>query len=196
MAPSKPLKKKRRDYCFELKDELIRVTGVDLTQIPGIDAPSALKIISEIGLDMSKWKTEKHFCSWLGLSPNNKVSGGKRLSSRTKRTANPVALTLRICANALYNSQSALGAFLRRKKASLGAPKAVTACAHKQARQIYRLLKFGESYVEQGVDAYEQRYRERQIKNLKRRARELNIELVDNSNTDKVEQKLLGKTGS
>jgi hypothetical protein len=175
---------------------LIRVTGVDLTQIPGIDAPSALKIISEIGLDMSKWKTEKHFCSWLGLSPNNKVSGGKRLSSRTKRTANSAALTLRICANALYNSQTALGAFLRRKKSSLGGPKAVTACAHKLARQIYRLLRFGESYVEEGADAYENRYRERRIKNLKRRARELDLELVEKKNIESTQHNSLEETGS
>lgn len=128
---------------------------------------------------MSKWKTEKHFCSWLGLSPNNKISGGKRLSSRTKRTSNNAALTLRVCANTLYNSQTALGSFLRRKKASLGSPKAITACAHKMARQIYRLLKFGEAYVEQGANAYEERYKERLIRNLKRRARELNLELVE-----------------
>lgn len=196
-SADKSLKKKRRAYCFDLQSELIRITSVDLTQVPGIDSSSALKILSEIGTDMSKWKSEKHFCSWLGLSPNNKVSGGKRLSSRTKRTSNSAALTLRICANSLYNSKTALGAFLRRKKAVLGSPKAITACAHKMARQIYRLLKFGESYVEYGAEAYEERYRERVIKNLKKRARELSLKVVSaEEESEKNSSNFLEETGS
>ena len=175
---------------------MYRISGVDLTQIPGIDSGSAVKILSEIGLDMSKWKSEKYFCSWLGLSPNNKVSGGKRLSSRTKRTSNRVALTLRICANSLYNSQTALGAFLRRKKGSLGAPKAITACAHKMARQIYRMLKFGEVYIEQGANSYEKHYRERIIKNLRRRARALNLDVIPRSENEANLCELQTKTGS
>jgi len=192
----KNLKKKHRAYCFDLQNELVRITGVNLTQIPGIDSSSALKILSEIGTDMSNWKSEKHFCSWLGLSPNNKVSGGKRLSSRTKPTSNSAALTLRICANSLYKSKTALGAFLRRKKASLGSPKAITACAHKMARQIYRLLKYGESYVEHGAAAYESRYQERVIKNLERRARELNLKLIPAGKSEKIPPNLQEKTGS
>lgn len=158
--------------------ELVRVTGVDLTQIPGVDSSTALKIVSEIGLDMGQWKNEKSFCSWLGLSPNNKVSGGKRLSSRTRPTGNRVRIALRICANTLYRSQTALGAFLRRKKASLGSPKAITACAHKMAKQIYCLLKHGRSYIEQGADVYEKSYKDRLIKNLKRKARDLGLQVI------------------
>jgi transposase len=96
---------------FNLKAHLIRITGVDLTAIPGIEATSALKIISEIGLDLSRWKDSKQHASWLGLCPGNKVSGGKRLGGKSKRTANYAASTLRMVASTLHRSESALGAF-------------------------------------------------------------------------------------
>ena len=128
---------------FNLKDELQRVTGVDLTKIDGIDATTALKIISEIGIDTSRWKSEKQFASWLGLSPGSKVTGGKRLSGKTKPVVNRAAAALRMAASSLYRSQCALGAYYRRMKARLGAPKAITATAHKLARLIYSMLKHG-----------------------------------------------------
>ena len=114
-----------------------RMTGVDLTAIEGIDEPTALTIISEIGLDMGRWPTVKHFTSWLGLCPHHRVSGGKVLSRGTKPCANRVATALRLAASCLQRSQSALGAFFRRMKARLGTPKAITATAHKLARLIY-----------------------------------------------------------
>ena len=110
------------------------MTGVDLTRIDGVDAYTALKVISEIGTDMTKWPSTKHFASWLGLSPDNRITGGKVKSSKTKPSASRAAAALRLAANALHRSDSALGAFLRRKKAHLGAPKALTATAHKLAR--------------------------------------------------------------
>src|ERR1700687_3896893 len=128
--------------------ELIRTTGVDLTLIPSIGASTALTIISEIGMDMSRWRSSKHFASWLGLCPGNKVSGGKRLSGRTKPCANRVAIALRMAANTLYNSECAFGAFLRRMKSRLGSPKAITALAHKLAKLIYLMLKYGREYVD------------------------------------------------
>src|SRR5262249_54983810 len=123
----------KNQLSFDAKSHLIRITGVDLTAIPGIEASSALKIVSEIGLDLSSFKNEKQFASWLGLCPGNQVSGGKILSGRSKRTRNQAAFMLRMVASTLYQSQSALGAFLRRLKAQLGAPKATTAAAHKLA---------------------------------------------------------------
>lgn len=163
---------------FNLKSHLIRIAGVDLTAIPGIEATSALKIISEIGLDLSRWKSSKQFASWLGLCPGNKVSGGKRLGGKSKRTANHAASTLRMAASTLHRSNSALGAFFRRLKSRLGAPKATTATAHKMGVIIYEMMKRGTEYTETGQDYYEKQYRERMIKNLGLRAKTLGFVLV------------------
>jgi len=179
--PTRPKKRKpsRNEPKFDLRTHLYRVSGVDLTRIDGITAYTALTIISEIGLDMSPWKTEKHFASWLGLCPGNKISGGKRISGKSKPTANRAAVALRLAAQSLYNSHSALGAFLRRQKARLGAPKVITATAHKVARLVYTLLKHGTEYVDAGQDYYEEQYRQRVIYNLKRRAKQMGFCLVE-----------------
>ena len=171
------------EVSFDARAYLHRITGVDLTQIDGIEANTALTVVSEIGVDMNRWPTEKHFGSWLGLAPGNKISGGKRLSSRTKPSANRAAAALRLAAQALTHSQSALGAYFRRLKARLGAPKTITAAAYKLARIVYRMLKFGAGYVDQGEAAYEERYRERLFRNLKRRAAELGFQLTPISST-------------
>ncbi len=154
------------------------MTGVDLTSIDGIDSVAALKVISEIGTDMSRWATAKHFASWLALCPGSKISGGKRISTRSRASANRAAATLRLCAYALSNSKSALGAFLRRLKSRLGPPKAITATAHKLARMVYAMLKNGTDYVDQGQDFYEKQYQKRVTKNLARRAKQLGYKLV------------------
>lgn len=169
---------KKHEYFFDVRSELIRMTGVDLTRIPSIGASTALSIISEIGTDMSKWPSAKHFASWLGLSPGNKVSGGKRLSGKTKPCANRVAVTLRLAANTLYNSECAFGAFLRRMKARLGSPKAITALAHKLAKLIYLMLKHGFDYVEKGVEFYEEMYQKRREASLRHKAKEMGYDLV------------------
>jgi transposase len=171
-------KRPRNAPAFDVRTHLHRLTGVDLTRLDGIDAHSALKIVAEIGLDMSRWPTEKQFASWLSVSPGNKISGGKVLSSRSRRSANRVAAVLRMAANALHHSRSALGAFYRRLKARLGAPKAITATAHKLACLIYNMLKHGTEYVDQGQRYYEQRYQQRTLSNLSRRAQELGYNLV------------------
>ena len=163
---------------FDLRSHLYRMTGVDLTRIDGVDGFTALKVISEIGTDMTRWPTAKHFASWLGLSPNNRITGGKVISSRTKASANRAAAALRLAANALHRSNSALGAFLRRKKAQLGAPKAITATAHKLARIIYSMLRSGQGYVDAGAQYYESQYRERALRAAKRRAAQLGHRLV------------------
>lgn len=162
----------------DITDALIRMSGVDLTHIDGINTTTALKILSEIGTDMSRFTSSKHFASWLGLSPTPKISGGKVLSSATKPSANKAAAALRMAAFTLLHSKSALGAYLRRQKARLGTPKAITATAHKMARLIYAMLTNGTAYVDLGQDYYETRYRSRVLQNLKRKAQEMGFELV------------------
>ena len=164
---------------FNLKLDLFKITGIDLTAIPGLDSYSILKIIAEIGLDLSRWKSSKQFASWLGLCPGNKVSGGKRLSSKSKRTANYAAIAFRMAASTLHHSQSALGAFYRRLKARLGAPKAITATAHKLAVILFNMLKNRSEYTETGQDYYEKQYRDRLINNLNQRAKMLGFELIE-----------------
>ena len=177
---SKPGRKRSKGNAprFDVRSHLYRMTGVDLTRIDGVDGYTALKVVSEIGTDMSKWPTAKHFASWLGLSPNNRITGGKVISSRTKPSANRAAAALRIAASALHHSDSALGAFLRRKKTHLGAPKAITATAHKLARIIYSMLRYGQKYVDAGAEYYESQYRQRALRNARRRAAQLGYELV------------------
>lgn len=161
-----------------VEDALLRMSGVDLTSIDGINTTTALTILSEIGTDMSRWKSSKHFASWLGLSPGTKISGGKVLSGATKPVANKAAQALRMAAFGLFNSKSALGAYLRRQRSRLGAPKAIAATAHKLARMVYAMLTKGTAYVDAGQEYYEERYRFRVLQNLKRRAKELGYDLV------------------
>ena len=163
---------------FDVRTHLYRMTGVDLTRIPGIDGFTALKVISEIGTDMTKWPSAKHFASWLGLSPDQRITGGRVMSSKTKPSANRAAAALRLAANALHRSDSALGAFLRRKKAQMGAPKAITATAHKLARLVYSMLRYGQEYVDAGAEYYETQYQQRALRAAKRRAAQLGYQLV------------------
>jgi len=168
----------RNKLSFDARTHLFRMTGVDLTKVDGLDSLTALKVISEIGLDMSRWPTVKHFASWLGLSPGSKISGGQVISAKTKKCASRAAHYLRLAAYSLHNSQTAIGAFFRRKKAQLGPAKAITATAHKLARIIYHILKSGTEYKDVGQDYYEQRYKSRVIANLKRRAKQFGYELT------------------
>jgi transposase len=173
-----PPRSDRHDLRFDATAELYRLTGVDLTAVSGLEAHTVLTVLSETGLDMTKWPTSGHFGSWLGLAPNNRVSGGKVLGRRTIPSANRAATALRLAAQSLHHSRSALGAFLRRKAAQKGMPKAITATAYKLARLIYSMLTHGTPFVEQGQDYYEHHYRERVLKNLTRRAKELGYSLV------------------
>jgi transposase len=163
---------------FDLRQQLYRLTGVDLTEIDGFDLQVAQTVISEIGVDMSHWKTENHFSSWLGLSPDNRTSGGKVLKRGTRHVVNRAATALRLAAWNLIRSQSALGAKFRRLRTRLGAPKAITAMAHHLARLVYRMLKFGTAYVDQGSQHYEAKYRLHKIKWLQKQAAALNLQLI------------------
>lgn len=164
---------------FDAREHLYRMAGVDLTQVVGLDTPTVLTLLSEVGLDMSRWPTAKHFASWLGLCPGSKVSGGKNYSSKSKPSANRAAHAFRMAAYSLHRSPSAIGAFLRRKKAQLGAPKAITATAHKIARIFYTMIKTRTEYKDLGVDYYQNRYKERMLRNLKRKAKAFGLTILD-----------------
>lgn len=180
LPPAKPKSHghKKGSPNFEVRPLLEQKAGVDLTRVTGIDSHTALKIISEIGVDVSAWPTEKHFASWLALCPDNRESAGRRKSGKTRRSSNRLASALRMAANSLHHSKTAMGAYLRRMKASLGAPKAITATARKLALMVYRALKHGLEYVDPGQEWYEKGYRQRLITSLMRRAREVGYELI------------------
>jgi transposase len=168
---------KPHDPRFDVRTALYYVTGVDLTAIEGIDEVHALTLVSELGSDFTKWPSVKHFTSWLGLCPCWKKTGGKVQSSRTRRGKGRAAHALRLAAWSLMRSHGALGAYLRRQRARLGAAKAITAAAHKLARVVDHLMRFGEAYVKQTEGAYAVEVRERLEKQLRRRAKELGFEL-------------------
>src|SRR6516225_2078192 len=161
-----------------LRTQFHQVCGVDLTKIPGIKEQAAQIIISEVGLDMSPWNTEKQFCSFLGLCPNNLITGGKILGRATRKVYNRAADTLRLSAQSLTHSKSALGAKYRRLRARLGAPKAIVAMVHHLARLVYRMLRYGENYVEKGIEHYEHKFRLQRIKWLQKEAMSLNLQVV------------------
>ena len=178
-----PAKGKKRGRArnapkFDLRTQLFQMCGVDLTRIDGIDVTTALVVVSEVGADMGKFPSDKHFASWLGLCPGTKITGGKVMSGRTKRCANRAAQALRLAAAALRSSQSALGAYYRRMCARMDKPKAVTAAAHKLARLIYAMLTHGQEYTDRGQDYFEERYRQRVLHNLAHKAKTMGMQLI------------------
>lgn len=172
-----PANRRIRDGV-DVRNLLFKKSGVDLFAIPGLAADTLLILASEVGFDMTPWKTEKHFASWLGVCPGTQKSGGKVLNNKTKRNPNRATQAFRMAAASLYRSQTALGAFYRRIKSRSGGQQAVTATAHKIARIYYMMLSHGTSYVELGQKAYEQRYKERRIDQLKVQAKSLGFQLV------------------
>lgn len=163
---------------FDLRTQLFKMCGVDLTRIDGIDVTTALAVVSETGTDMSRFPTAGHFASWMGLCPGTKITGGKVMSGKTKRCANRAAQALRLAAAGLRPSKSALGAYFRRMCARMDKPKAITAAAHKLARLIYTMLTKGEEYTDQGQDYFEKRYQEGVLRHLAQRAEKLGMKLV------------------
>jgi len=179
LAGKTKARRRKNQSWFDLRSELHRVTGVDLTRIEGIDALTAQTVVTEGGFDMSRFRTEKHYTSWLGLCPNNRITGSKVKKSNTRKVKNRAATALRVAAQSLHKSQTALGAYYRRMRARLGPAKAITATAHKLARLIYRMLKYGEDYIAKGQQWYEEQYRERALRNLKTRARALGYTIIE-----------------
>jgi transposase len=182
-APSDPLPKARHRTAqpnavnFDVRPVLYQLAGVDLTQIHGIGPYLALRLIGECGTDLSRWRSAKHFTSWLTLSPGCKISGGKVLSAHTRKTTNRVAAHLRLAAVTVGRTDTALGAFYRRLSARIGKAKAVTATARKIAILFYNAMRYGIDYQDPGAAYYEQKYRERVVKQLHRRAAEFGFTL-------------------
>lgn len=179
-APVQPLPKARsrrnksqNAIAFDVRAALYRLLGMDLTQIHGLGPYVALKLVAECGTDMSRWPSAKHFTSWLCLSPANKISGGKVLSSRTRRSSSRAASALRLAAVTVGKSDCALGAFYRRLSSRIGKAKAATATARKLAVLFYNTLRHGMAYVDPGVSYYEERYRQRVLDGVRRRAQSL-----------------------
>jgi transposase len=178
LAKGKKRSKAKNAPKFNLRERLLKMCGVDVTRIDGIDETTALNVVSEVGTDLSRFPSDKHFASWLGLCPGTRISGGKVLGSKTKHSVNRAAQAFRQAAAALRSSKSALGAYYRRLCARMDKAKAVTAAAHKLARLFYALLTKGQEYVDQGQQYYEERYRQRVISQLQRRAQSLGMALV------------------
>jgi transposase len=168
---------------FDARAALARWAGVDLTRINGLSVTTVMTILSEIGPDLSRFASIKHFCSWLGLCPGTKISGGKVLSARTRRSANRVRQALKLAAMSLSRNDSALGAFYRRLCARMDKPRANTAVAHKLARMVYFMLTRGEAFVDQGQQHYEEQQRQRSIAALRRRASALGFQITPDTKT-------------
>lgn len=162
----------------QLRQRLEEMTSLDLTKVPGLGLQAVQNLIAEIGLEMERWPSEKHFASWLGVSPGTRISGGKALPSKPRRTPNRAANILRLAAQSAMQSKTAIGAYIRRLRARLGSPTAINAGAHKLARLIYRMLKTRQPYQELGADHYDRRYRDRVLSNLQRRAADLGFRLT------------------
>ncbi|WP_419585764.1 transposase [Stutzerimonas chloritidismutans] len=181
--PSKPLPKPRHrtrqpnTLNFDVRTLLYQLVGVDLAQIHGIGPYLALRLVAECGTDLSRWRTAHHFTSWLTLAPGCRISGGKVLSAHTRKTKNRVTAHLRLAAVTIGKTNTALGAFYRRLSARIGKAKAVTATARKIAILFYNAMRFGTAYQDPGADHYEQKYRERVVKGLHRRAAEFGFTL-------------------
>ena len=172
------LTKKRGKPQFDLRTGLFRLTGTDLTRIDSIDVMTATTIVSETGYDMSKWETENHFVSWLRLCPDNRISGEKIIGKGRLPTNNRLTTALRMAASTLRLSNTYLGAQFRRLRTNLGAPCAIKAMAAKLARLVYRMLRYGMKYVDQGAAVYEAQHRQVQIKYLKWKAAKLGYQIV------------------
>ena len=172
------LDKSEEPPAADWQEQYARLMGTDLGAIQGISTQTMHVIYSELGGDMSDFPSEKHFCSWLGVSPNNRISGKRILSSRTSRSANRVAHALRSAANTLHRSQSQLGFYFRRMKARLGSPMAITATAHKLARIVYHMLKTRQPYDETVFARNEVLHKQRLENRLRRQAQTLGFELV------------------
>ena len=186
-APRRRQKPRENEPRFDLRTPLHQLTGVDLSQIDGIGPYNALRLLSEIGTDMTRWPTDKHFTSWLTLAPNNKISGGRLLSSRTQPSANRAAAILRLAAMNLGRTQTALGAFYRRLAFRVGKAKAITATARKLATLIYRTLKEGLVYADPGADTYDAQHRTHVLRRLRQRAANLGFDLVNRATGELVE---------
>ncbi len=177
--PKRPQSRKRNEPEQDLGPELARICGTDLTKAHGLRILSVLVIISEIGIDMNRWRSAKAFCSWLGLCPNNKISGGRILSSRTRQVVNRASTALRMAASGVAHTETWLGSFYRRMRARLGPAGATTATARKIATVVYHLLKNQEPFVDRDLELYEKRVYQNKLARLRKQAHTLGYKLVE-----------------
>jgi transposase len=188
LPPAKGESKSKNAMTFNARAQIARVIGVDLVAAMGLSAITVQTIISEIGTDMERFPTVKHFCSWLGLAPRNDISGGKVLRSRTMKVHSRANQAFRQAAHSVTRSHSSIGAYYRAMRARLGPKQAIVATAHKIARTVYHLLKTGEPYREESDAEYERKRQEREIKHLARRAQKLGYTLAPVPATASVSQ--------
>ncbi len=174
---AKPGSKSKNEPNFNVRAQLARIVGVDLVAVMGLSASSVQTIISEIGTDMERFPTVKHFCAWLGLAPRNDISGGKVLRSRTMKVRTRANQAFRDAAASVGRSDSSFGAYYRAMRARLGPQQAIVATAHKIARTVYQLLKTHEPYREESAAEYDRKRRERELNHLARRARKIGLYL-------------------
>lgn len=179
VTPKKRKNKHKSDPAFDVQTDILRLTGVDIVAVMGIGPGLAQTILAEIGTDMSKWPSEKHFASWCGVAPHNDISGGRVLRSRTLPTRNRAGQAFRQAATSVSQSTTAFGAFYRRKRAQGGPLYAQVATANKIARAVYHMLKFHVQYEDMGAEEFERRHRERDIATLRKRAARLGFTLVN-----------------
>lgn len=169
--------------AFDARSRAHELTGVDLAAIPGLSASLSLCILFETGLDMTRWPTAKHFASWLGLSPNPRISAGRDLGTRTKKCASHAAGHFRNAASSLTNAHCHIGDFYRRMRARHGGAHAITATAHKLAVTFYNMVRDGEQFRQIDRTAYQEAIRAQQVKNLQRRAERLGFQLAPKAST-------------
>jgi len=196
LPPAKPDSKSKNALTFNARAQIARVIGVDLVAVMGLSAVTVQTILSEIGTDMERFPSVKHFCSWLGLAPHNDISGGKVLRSRTMKVRNRANQAFRQAAQSVAKSDSSFGAYYRAMRARLGPKQAIVATAHKIARTVYHLLKMGEPYREESAAEYDHKRRERERKHLERRAQKLGYCLTAIPATAPESQPEGGRAGS
>ena len=176
--PKERRKPRRNELQFDLRSHLYRIFGVDLTAVPGLNSLTAHTLLAEVGPDLSRFRSAPAFASWLGLCPDNRISGGQILSVKTRHVKNRAAMALRIAAQALHHSQSCLGVYYRRLRAKLGSPKAITAAAHKLARIVYHLVTTRQPYNESIFAKQEERHQIHLQHRLRKQARHLGFDIV------------------
>jgi transposase len=182
----KPLPQKKRNSHSKnapqnrevIRQHLQRISGVDLSVVDGFGVSLAQTIIMEVGTDMSKFPSEKHFCSWLGLAPKHEISGAKVLKNRTLKTKNRAGQAFRMAAQSVKRADCVFGSFYRRLKSRLDKAQATVATAHAIARVVYRMLKYKVEYEQISVEEYEQKYKDAQIKYMKKKAQKFGFQLV------------------
>jgi transposase len=174
-----PQKRRKNQPHFDLAQELARVSGVDFSVVPSLSAMTIQSVVSECGIHLqARFPTEHHFASWLGLPPNNKITGGRVFASSSRHRVSPASTALRLAAQALRSSDSPLGERFRRLCSRLGTPKAITAMAHYLAKLIYRGLTYGQAYLEKGLAALGTQSQNKAMQSLRRRAAHLGCRVV------------------